>query len=88
MPEIRLRAPTFNRQPAAHADEDDKQIRFEIRAGDDRDRHEPEDAEEEPVHVTPPRAVPIHVLEVLLCKGPPDVDDEEDREEESAQQDG
>lgn len=88
MPEIRLRAPRFDCQPAADADEDNEQIRFEVRPRNDSDRHEPEDAEQQPVHVAPPWSVPIHIFEVFLREGPPDVNDEEDREDESAQQNG
>lgn len=88
MPEIGLRSPRFDRQPSAYADEDDEQVGFEIRASDDGQRHEAEDAEQQPVHVTPPRARPVHVFEVFLREGPPDVHDEEDREQESAEEDG
>lgn len=88
MPEIRLCAPRFDCQPAADANEDNEQVGFEICPRDDRHRHEPKDAEQEPVHGSPPCAVPIHVLEVFFRKGPPDVNDQEDREDEPAEEYG
>ena len=86
MPEIGLRAPRLDRQPAAHAHEDDEQVCLEICPGDDGDRHEREDAEQEPVHVTPPLAAPIHIFEVFLGERPPDIDDQEDRKQKPTEQ--
>ncbi len=86
MPEVRLCAPGFDRQPAADADEDNKQIPFEIGSGNDRDRHEDEYANQQPVNVAPPRTTPVHIREIVLDERPPDAEDEKDRDEKSAQQ--
>ena len=86
-PKVGLCSPRFNCQPTAQADEDDEQIRFEIGAGDDRDGYEPENADQEPIDVVPPFAIPIYIGKIFLCQRPPDVDDEKNSKEEPAQQD-
>ena len=53
---------------------------------DDRQGHEAENAEQQPVHVEPPGAVPIHNLQILFCQRPPDVNDKQNRNEKPAQQ--
>jgi len=88
MPEVGLRAPGFNRQPAADADEDDQRVGFEIGARHDGDGHEEENAEQKPIHVAPPCAVPIYIGEIFFGKGPPDVDDKEDGDKKPAEKNG
>ena len=88
MPEIGLRAPGFNCQPAADADEDDQHIGFEICARNDGNGHEKENAKQQPVHVQPPGAVPIYIREIFFGERPPDVNDQKDGEQESAKQNG
>jgi len=88
MPKIRLRTPRLDCQPAADADENDQHIGFEVGAHHDRDGHEQEYAQQKPIHVQPPCAVPIYIREIFLSQGPPDINDKKDGEEESAQQNG
>lgn len=88
MPEVGLRAPAFNGEPATDANKDDEQVGLEIRARHNGDRHKKEDANKQPVYVTPPGTIPINIGKIFFCKGPPDVDDQKDRDEKTAQQDG
>ncbi len=55
--------------------------------GDDGQGHEAKDPQEEPVHVQPPRSVPVDGCQRLLSERPPDVDDQPANQEESPQQD-
>ena len=87
MPEVGLSPPGFDRQSAADADEDDKQVRFEIGAGDDRDGHKRKNADQQPVDVAPPFPVPVYIGKIIHGKRPPDVNDQQDRNEKPAQQD-
>ena len=84
MPEVGLRSPGFDSQPAADADKDNQQVCPEICARDDGNGHEKENAKQQPVHVQPPGAVPIHIREIFFGERPPDVNDQKDGEQESA----
>lgn len=86
VPEVRLCTPRFDGKSAKDSHEDDETIGLEVGAGDDRHRHEPKNAKQEPVNVMPPCAVPIHIFEVFLGKRPPDVDDEKNGQQKPAQQ--
>ena len=86
MPEIRLCSPRFDRQSAADTDENDEQVCFDVRTADDGQGHEAEDAQQQPIHVAPPFAMPVYIFKVLFCQWPPDVYDQEDGNKEPAEQ--
>src|SRR5215211_1377622 len=86
MPKIRLRSPRFDSQSAADADKNNQQIRLDVCAADDCDGHEPKDAKQEPIDVAPPCTVPLHIGEIFLCKRPPDINNEKDRNEKPTEQ--
>lgn len=86
VPQVGLCAPGFDSQPAKNPHEDDQPIGAQIGARDDGQRHEQEDADQQPVHVQPPGTVPVDVGEHFLGQRPPDVDDQEDGQQEAAEQ--
>lgn len=85
-PQVCLRAPGLDRQPAADPHEYDQGVRAQVGTRHDGQGHEEEDADQQPVHVQPPRAVPVHVFENFNRERPPDVNDEKQGDEEAAQQ--
>ncbi len=85
-PQVGLRSPAFDHQSARQPDQNDQAVRFQIRLRHDGQRHEQENAQQQPVHVVVPGDAGIHVAEVFLHQRPPDVNDEHAGEHEGAQQ--
>ena len=88
MPEVGLCSPRFNCQTTADTYKDNQYIRFEVCPRHNGDGHEQENAQQQPIHIQPPRAVPINIGKYFFCKRPPDIKDEKDRYEKSAKQNG
>ena len=86
MPKVGLCAPGFDGKPAADTNEDNEQIGFEIRTGNDREGHESEDAQQQPIHVAPPGTIPIYIFEIFLGEWPPDINNEENGQQKPAKQ--